>query len=46
MDWDSSSYTSDEPHCLRRTDLNWSYPDHRDGEVHDDGQIWSHASGT
>jgi Zn-dependent metalloprotease len=42
MDWDSTSYTDDEPHCLRRTDTDLTYPD-RDGEVHDDGQIWSRA---
>lgn len=41
-DWDSVSYTSDEPHCLRRTDENLTYAD-RIGEVHFDGQIWSRA---
>ena len=40
MDWDSTSYTSGTPHCIRRTDTNLTYAD-RDGEVHDDGQIWS-----
>jgi len=43
MDWDATSYTSDEPHCLRRTDGPKIYPDDLDGEVHDDGEIWSHA---
>jgi Zn-dependent metalloprotease len=42
MDWDSTSYTDDEPHCLRRTDTDLTYAD-LDGEVHDDGQIWSRA---
>jgi len=42
-DWDSVSYTSDEPHCLRRLDTNLHYPEDLDGEVHDDGQIWSRA---
>jgi Zn-dependent metalloprotease len=41
-DWDSTSYTTDVPHCLRRTDTNLTFAD-RDGEVHDDGQIWSRA---
>ena len=43
MDWDSTSYTSTEPHCLRRTDLNWTFPDHRNDEIHAAGQIWSRA---
>jgi len=43
MDWDSTSYTSDTPHCLRRTDGPKVYPGDLDGEVHDDGEIWSHA---
>jgi hypothetical protein len=41
-DWDSTSYTSGTPHCLRRTDTNLTFAQ-RDGEVHDDGQIWSRA---
>jgi len=44
-DWDSVSYTSEEPHCLRRVDGDKVYPgdlsDPR--EVHDDGEIWSRA---
>jgi hypothetical protein len=42
-DWDSTSYTSSEPHCLRRVDTNLVYPDDLNGEVHHDGQIWSRA---
>ncbi|MGW6277773.1 M4 family metallopeptidase [Kribbella sp. NPDC055071] len=42
MDWDATSYTSDEPHCLRRTDTGKTTDD-VDGEVHDDGEIWSNA---
>ena len=42
-DWDSTSYTSDVPHCLRRVDTDLHYPGDLDGEVHDDGQIWSRA---
>jgi hypothetical protein len=42
-DWDSTSYTSTVPHCLRRVDLNLHYPTGLNGEVHHDGQIWSRA---
>jgi zinc metalloprotease ZmpB len=42
-DWDSVSYTSDVPHCLRRLDTNLHYPADLSGEVHHDGQIWSRA---
>ena len=42
-DWDSTSYTSTVPHCLRRLDTNLHYPSDLNGEVHHDGQIWSRA---
>ena len=42
-DWDSTSYTSRVPHCLRRVDLDLHYPGDLNGEVHHDGQIWSRA---
>jgi Zn-dependent metalloprotease len=42
-DWDSTSYTSRVPHCLRRVDTNLHYPGELSGEVHHDGQIWSRA---
>jgi zinc metalloprotease ZmpB len=42
-DWDSTSYTSTVPHCLRRVDENLHYPSDLSGEVHHDGQIWSRA---
>jgi hypothetical protein len=42
MDWDSTSYTSTVPHCIRRFDLNLTVAD-KTGEVHHDGQIWSQA---
>ena len=42
-DWDSVSYTSSVPHCLRRVDTNLHYPEDLEGEVHYDGQIWSRA---
>jgi hypothetical protein len=41
-DWDSVSYTSTTPHCLRRVDTNLKYGD-LDGRVHHDGQVWSRA---
>jgi zinc metalloprotease ZmpB len=42
-DWDSVSYTSTVPHCLRRVDTNLHYPSDLNGRVHHDGQIWSRA---
>src|SRR4051812_2490391 len=42
-DWDSTSYTSTVPHCLRRLDTNLRYPTDLNGEVHHDGEIWSRA---
>ena len=42
MDWDSTSYTPGPVHCLRRTDTGKTVAD-LDGEVHDDGEIWSNA---
>lgn len=42
MDWDSVSYTSSTPHCIRRLDTTKTVAN-RTGEVHDDGEVWSHA---
>ena len=42
-DWDSVSYTSTVPHCLRRVDQDLHFPADLSGEVHHDGQIWSRA---
>ncbi len=46
-DWDSVSYTrlttAHPVHCLRRLDAPKLYPDDLVGEVHRDGEIWSHA---
>src|SRR4029079_9286380 len=42
-DWDSTSYTSTTPHCLRRVYTHLTYSTHLSGEVHHDGQIWSRA---
>ncbi len=43
MDWDSTSYTTSVPHCIRRTDTTKHYPESVVGEVHADGEIWSRA---
>src|SRR5512135_1532363 len=42
-DWDSTSYTTSIPHCLRRIDTDRHYPHDLNGRVHHDGQIWSRA---
>jgi hypothetical protein len=42
-DWDSVSYTSTVPHCLRRLDGAKVYPADVEDEVHADGEIWSRA---
>jgi len=42
-DWDSTSYTSTVPHCLRRVDGTKHYPEDVEGEVHADGELWSAA---
>ncbi len=43
-DWDSTSYTSTVPHCLRRIDLDLHYPeDVVAGNLHRTGRIWSRA---
>lgn len=42
MDWDSTSYTTTTPHCIRRTDTDLTVSQ-RQNEVHFDGQIWSRA---
>jgi Fungalysin metallopeptidase (M36). len=42
-DWDSVSYTSGTPHCLRRVDTDAHYPEDLGAEVHENGLIWSRA---
>jgi hypothetical protein len=42
-DWDSTSYTTTVPHCLRRVDADLRYPEDVAGEVYHDGMIWSRA---
>lgn len=40
-EWDAVSYAAGVPHCLRRLDSTKHYPQDQDGEVHDDGEMWS-----
>jgi Zn-dependent metalloprotease len=43
-DWDSVSYTSTVPHCLRRVDTDQTMADNDPkGDVHANGEIWSRA---
>ena len=42
-DWDSTSYDTGTPPCLRRLDTTKHYPQSVQGEVHADGEIWSGA---
>ena len=41
MEWDSTSYSSSDPTCIRRMDNTKRYPQDIDNEVHDDGELWS-----
>jgi hypothetical protein len=40
-EWDATSYSTTNPPCLRRLDSTKHWPKDRDGEVHDDGELWS-----
>ncbi|HET7500316.1 MAG TPA: M36 family metallopeptidase, partial [Kofleriaceae bacterium] len=40
-EWDATSYAAGVPHCLRRLDSAKHFPENADGEVHDDGEMWS-----
>jgi Zn-dependent metalloprotease len=40
-DWDAVSYDNRNPPCLRRVDGLKHFPEAADGEVHDDGEMWS-----
>ena len=42
-DWDSTSYSTSDPPCLRRLDSSKHYPEDVSGEVHADGEMWSAA---
>ena len=42
MDWDATSYSDDDPPCLRRVDSTKQYPQDMTGDsVHADGELWS-----
>jgi hypothetical protein len=40
-EWDATSYSDEDPTCLRRLDSPKIYPDDIENEVHADGEIWS-----
>jgi hypothetical protein len=40
-EWDATFYAAGVPHCLRRLDSTKHYPQDKDNEVHDDGEMWS-----
>ena len=40
-EWDATFYAAGVPHCLRRLDSTKHFPQDADGEVHDDGEMWS-----
>ncbi|MBS0151214.1 MAG: M36 family metallopeptidase [Nitrospira sp.] len=40
-EWDSTTYRTGTPTCLRRLDGTKHYPEDMVGEVHDDGEMWS-----
>jgi hypothetical protein len=42
-DWDSVSYTLSAPHCLRRMDRDFRYPEDLTSSVHRNGLLWSQA---
>lgn len=39
MDWDSTSYSSASPACIRRMDSTKTWPEDRTGSVHSDGDL-------
>jgi hypothetical protein len=45
MEWDSTSYSSSNPTCIRRMDVTKRYPEDMSSanarSVHDDGELWS-----
>ncbi|MBI5480996.1 MAG: M36 family metallopeptidase [Deltaproteobacteria bacterium] len=43
MAWDATTYATSRPPCLRRLDGTKHNPEFADGEVHDDGELWSAA---
>jgi hypothetical protein len=41
MDWDSTSYSTTNPRCIRRMDSPKVWPKDKENEVHADGEIWA-----
>ncbi len=41
MEWDSTSYASGDPTCIRRMDTKKRYPADLEKEVHADGELWA-----
>ncbi|MCA1824802.1 MAG: M4 family metallopeptidase [Frankia sp.] len=41
MEWDSTTYSTSNPTCIRRTDSKKHYPKDVMNEVHADGEMWS-----
>ncbi len=41
MEWDSTSYASGDPTCIRRMDSKKRYPKDIEDEVHADGELWA-----
>jgi hypothetical protein len=41
MEWDSTSYSSETPTCIRRMDRAKHYPESLENAVHADGELWS-----
>jgi hypothetical protein len=40
-EWDSTSYSTTDPTCVRRMDSKKRYPKNVKGEEHSDGEMWS-----
>lgn len=40
MDWDSTTYSTDDPPCIRRMDSTKVWPKDKQDEVHADGELW------
>jgi hypothetical protein len=41
MEWDSTSYSTSDPTCIRRMDSKKRYPKDIADEVHADGEMWA-----
>jgi hypothetical protein len=42
-EWDATSYTNENPPCLRRLDVVKHWPERAAGQSHADGEVWSGA---